>query len=182
MTDKIIKQNVFVYNSEGVPIDITKYVKNWTLSNGGVQAGATGVDGIVQTGNMTIQNDIDVNFNPEAEFGVLKTVILPIVGNGGTSYPGVPTNAWTKAVGFNKIYSEGALEWDDLTTWDAFDIWNKTTGSSDYSSLYGKVSIVGSNFITPFNMPVSVLFELVYTYIDYTERNPVNTVKDEWSP
>ena len=69
MTDKINKHNIFVYNSEGVPVDITKYVSNWTISNGGIKTGATGVDGIVRTGTMTIQNDIDANFNPESEFG-----------------------------------------------------------------------------------------------------------------
>jgi len=86
MTDKIIKQNVIIYDANGTPVDVTKNVRNWTISNGGLNAGNTGLDGIVRTCTMTIQNDVDVNFNPEAEFGVLKTEIIQFNGNGTSSY------------------------------------------------------------------------------------------------
>ena len=110
MTDRIHKQNVIIYDANGTPIDITKYVRSWTISNGGIKTGNTGLDGIVMTGNMVIQNDIDVNFNPEAEFGVLKTEIIQFEGDGGNTYAGVPSNIWTKAVAFNKIYNGSVFE------------------------------------------------------------------------
>ena len=182
MSDKIIKHNIFVYNADGIPIDVTQYVRNWTISNGGVGEGNTGLDGVVQTGQLTLQNDLDTNFNPESEYGVVITEERTYIGDGGKTYAGVPDDILLRSVGFRRIYDGTASSFSDFSAWSDFTAWDDTQGTTDNSSLYGDVKISGSNFITPYDMPVGTQFTLVYTYIDYSIRNPINTVDDEWSP
>ena len=61
MTDKINKHNIFVYSSDGNPVDITENVIDWQITNGGVDGDASGIDGVVRTANMTIANSINNN-------------------------------------------------------------------------------------------------------------------------
>ena len=180
MEDRVIKQKVIVYRHNGTPFDLTPYIQDWQINNGGLPDGDSGLDGIVQTANLTIKNSVDANFNPESEFGKLKTKVIQFVGNGGNSYSGVPAGVLVNAVGFQSIEGQ-ATNWDSLTNWDNWSKWS-VSDNTDNGDLWGEVRIVDNNFITPKPMRVGVLFEIICTYIDYSVRNEINTFDEAFNP
>lgn len=150
MADRIIKHNIFIYDKEGIPVDVTPYVEFWNIKNGGVKSGNTGLDGVVQTGSMIIRNDLEANFNPESEYGLIVSESVAYVGDGGNIYA-LPENVKQSysGVDFSSLYGIGFGEIED-------------------TSLYGNINVSGDNFIVPFSIPFGTEFNIILTYIDYS--------------
>jgi len=183
MEERIINQRVIVYKADNTPFEMTPYSLGWSIENGGVSGGDSGLDGVVMTASLTISNSVEdgYNFNPEVEMGVPQWNVYSFVGNGTNSYPGVPAGYKKGTATFNQILGD-YISWDETpSTWDTFNTWN-IADDTDRSNLFGEIKVVGSNFITPKIMPTEVVFEIACRSVDYSQRNPINTVDEAFAP
>ena len=153
--DRIIKQRVVAYDANDDPVELTPYVEGWRINNGGIHQGASGIDGVVVTADIVIKNDLEANFNPEAEYGVWVYDTLTIAGADTNTYSGAPD--FPMGVGVLNVTPET-------------------------ESLYGLVRIEDNNFIFGNTIPTGTSVKVGFSYMDYTQRNPINTVDGAWSP
>lgn len=183
---KLTKHRIVVYRSDGTPFDLTRYVSAWSIENGDVNGSISGLDGVVQIAKLTINNDINYNFNPGVMYWKPKTLSIDYKGNSTNTYD-IPTELHdNNTVNASITFVSGQLKtWDELSnTWSSLETaWKDMyiTGTENDKN-YQEIIVQNNQIILGKTIPTNVSFTVTYNYIDFTEYNPINYYNGVYNP
>jgi len=179
---RVHQTRLIVYRADGTLVEITEFVKNWSVDLGNTAGlGNTGADGVVQQLNLVLYNDIYNSLAPKVKKGVLVPEMISFTGDGGSSYPNYKTDILPRTVALQDIYKTVAFNsystFSDFSTFG--EVLAEATNDADFDI---RLSSDKSNFLTsrPIDTRDTVL--VGYSRWDITQLNSWNWHNGVYEP